>query len=101
MEKGSSMFANMDEVKAANQADGQHWFDGPTMAFFRCRIESQLIGGRWFISSEQSAEDAPRLYTVRAVASDGTVSTVGEFQAYETLADALMALGEHAATVHM
>ena len=93
------MFSTMEDVIAANQAAGGHWFDPQTLAYFRGRIETDLIDGRWFVSSEQHGEDAPRMYTVRAVASDGTVSTVGEYHAYGSLADALMALGRHRATI--
>lgn len=93
------MFMSIDDVITANQEDGGHWFDGTTMAFFRSRIETDLIDGRWFVTSEQNGEDGERRYTVRAVASDATVSTVGEFQAHASLPAAIMWLGAHRATV--
>lgn len=91
------MFSTIEDVIAANQAAGGHWFDPATLRFFRGRIETDLIDGRWFVSSEQNGEDAPRRYTVRAVASDGTVSTVGEYQAHDSLPAAIMWLGAHRA----
>ena len=94
------MFANMDELVAANQAAGNHWFDPATLTYFRGRIETILIDGRWFVSSEQQGEGQPRRYTIRAAAADATISTIGEFGQYETLAEALMGLGEHLATVN-
>lgn len=81
----------MADVQAANRAAGQHWFSAATMAFFKCRIESDLMGGTYFITSEQeSQEGAPRLYTVRRVEDCGaSIATVGEFQQHRDLASAL------------
>lgn len=87
------MFTNMEQVIEANPV----YFSPSTMRFFNSRVESELIDGRWFVTSEQEADDRARLYTVRGVAADGTVSTVGEFQAHESLADALLWLGGHRA----
>ncbi len=68
------MFKNMTEVKKANKDAGHHFFDKSTMQFFDSRIESRLIGGRVFVTSEQY-EDEPRHYAVRSVNDDGTIDT--------------------------
>lgn len=77
------IFSDMDDVKRANRDAGQHWFDPATIRFFDSKYSSELVEGRWFWSSEK-APDEPRRYTVREVAPEGRVSTVGEFQAYAT-----------------
>ena len=63
------------------------WFAaGP---FFRTRIETVLLGGRYFVTSEQFDDDHPRLYTVREVADNGDVNSASDFQAFETADEAL------------
>ena len=47
--------------------------------------------GKYFWSSEQ-APDQPRRYTVRRANPDGSVDTVGEFQAHATRAAAIRAI---------
>jgi len=77
-------YANLNEVVDANDAAGQHWFDDETMLFFKSRIESDLIDGQFFITSEQSP-DGPRAYTIRAANDDGHIVTMGDFGQYVTL----------------
>ncbi len=84
-------FSSMAEVRKANKAAGFHWFERSTMRFFQCRIESRLLKGRYFISSEQGPS-GERLFTLRQVEADGGVDTVGDFQAHRTKADAKRAL---------
>lgn len=79
----------MDEVIEANEATGQNWFSQSTMDWFRSVIETPLIRGRYFVTSERDG-DYPRRYTVRRVADDATIETVGEFQGYGTVASALL-----------
>lgn len=80
------------ELKALNKANGGCWFDAATMRFFGTRIESGIIGGRYFITSEQREDDTPRKFTVRSFDSKGKVDTVGEFHSYDTKAEALAAI---------
>lgn len=75
-------FKNMAEVKAANKAIGNHWFDADTMRFFDSRIESELINGRYFVSSEQFQDEYPRFYNVRSVEDDGKINTVRDFEQF-------------------
>jgi hypothetical protein len=75
----------MAQVKAANKAIGNHWFERSTMRFFNSRIESGLLRGRFFITSERRELDFPKRYTVREVLADGDIKTVGEFQGYTDL----------------
>ena len=75
-------YQTIEDVKSANRQTGGHWFDRDTMRFFNTKIESGLIGGKYFITSERYDEDRPRKYTVRMAAPDGSVDTIGEFQAH-------------------
>jgi hypothetical protein len=79
-------YQNIRQIEYANTSAGHHFFDKSTMRFFRSKIASQsVINGRYFITSEQFDASSPRLYTIRVANDDGTIDTVGEFQAYETV----------------
>lgn len=83
------MFESMEDVRAANESIGHHWFEPSTLRFFRSRIGQTLYGGRYFVTSEQFVPRAtgcsgPRRYTIRAAKPSGAIETVGEFQQYET-----------------
>lgn len=90
------------EVKARNREAGQHWFSPSTMRFFRSKVarwtKTAADGRVYFVSSEQfvgsSGIASPRQYTVRVQQLDGSIDTIGEFQAYETLAEAKRAAAE-------
>jgi hypothetical protein len=87
-------YQTMADVKDANRRIGNHWFDRSTMRFFNTKIESGLIGGKYFITSERYDDDRPRLFTVRRADPDGTIDTVGEFQGYHSREDAREAIRE-------
>jgi hypothetical protein len=78
-------FEYISEVKAANKAKGHHWFAKGTMEFFASRIESGVIGGRYFVTSEKTGfDDETRAFAVRVANDDGSIDTVGEFQEHAT-----------------
>ena len=81
----------MAEVKALNKANGGCWFDRASMRFFGTRIESGVIRGRYFITSEQPPTGR-RSYSVRKFDDTGDVDTVGEFCEYRSKADAMIAI---------
>jgi len=78
-------FQTMAQVKAANKAIGHHWFERSTMRFFNSVIESGLLRGRFFITSERRELDFPKRYTVRRAQADGSIETVGTFQGYSDI----------------
>lgn len=79
----------MADVRAANRAAGMCWFDRGSMAFFGSRIESNLIGGAYFITSEKGAHASDaRRFSVRKALANGSIETVGEFRAYAMRDDA-------------
>ena len=64
-----------------------HWFEKSTMRFFRSRVAQygyQGPGGVYFVSSEQFDAQSPRLYSVRRQKADGSIETVGDFQAFKS-----------------
>lgn len=93
--------ANLDDAISRNRARGHHWFDPDTRRFFRSRVgawQPATDGSLLFVSSE-APPSGDRRYTLRRVARDGAVSTVGEFLAYPTRVAALRALRAHLATI--
>jgi hypothetical protein len=89
-------FTTLAEVKAVLKAQGSHFFDRKTMAFFRSRIESGLLHGAYFITSGSDMRDTGRFYNVRSIgqivdgecAGEITINTVSEFNALKTLSQA-------------
>lgn len=95
------MFETVSQIKAANRAAGQHWFSPSTTAFFKSRVESGVINGRYFVTSE-CGPDQVRAFTIREADADGSINTVGEFQGYSTAkqaVDAAYALADQAELV--
>lgn len=82
-------FSSMAGVKVANAELGHHFFEKGTMDFFDSRVETDLVEGRYFVTSERFNEDSPRLYTIREVMPNGSINTVGEFQEYKSKLGAL------------
>jgi hypothetical protein len=83
------------EFRALNASKGFHWFSPDAMRFFKTRILHKtwdVISG-YFITSETGPCGGERRYTLRrANAETGNVNTIGEFQAYSTIAQAKGAL---------
>lgn len=99
--------SSVDNIVAEVQHSGSHFFDPDTRRFFRSRTAPRIFvplrkdgrarggykafsGPIWFVTSEQYSSDTARLYTVRCFNVRGTkrlpiVSTVGDFQQYQTL----------------
>lgn len=63
------------DVKAANNAKDGHWFDRDTMRFFGTKIETDMIAGRFFVTSEQPPR-GPREFRVRRAEDDATIATL-------------------------
>lgn len=90
-------FENVEAVRQANRAIGHKWFDPSSMRFFNSEVtgSDKLINKRFFISSEQFIDSKgnadPRMYTIRFAKPNGEVDTYGEFQAYATKHEAIVA----------
>ena len=73
-------YSTIVEVEAHNKAIGRIWFQPGAMKFFNSKIESGIIKGRYFISSEKGPLEV-RMYSVRLVLN-GKIETVGKFNAF-------------------
>lgn len=83
--------ATVAELKRLNRENGGCWFDQDTMRFFGTRIESETIGGKYFVTSEQPPH-GPRGYTVRNFDSQGSIGTTGDLCGYLSKSAALSAV---------
>jgi hypothetical protein len=82
-------FWDMNDVQDANDRHGHYFFEPAAMRFFHSRIGHDLHGGRYFVTSEcREPGETPRLYTVREAMPDGSINSVGDFQAFSTSAQA-------------
>lgn len=81
-------YDTVSEIRTANRQRGYHFFDPGAMRFFNSRISEEVYGGKYFITSEQFDDRSPRLYTIRMVNDDASIDTIGDFQQYNTLAQA-------------
>lgn len=84
-------YYTLEQVKRANKAIGHHWFEPATLRFFSSRVNDPVIENM-FVSSERFNSKSPRLYTIRKVNDDGSIDTVGAFQAYKSKTAALTAI---------
>ncbi len=84
------MYSTMAQlIAAANASDSSHqWFSPATMETWGTRIESDVIGGHWFITSED--RDDERVFSIRYCDVDGETRTAPgtEVGAYADLDDA-------------
>ena len=88
------MFKTMSEVKEANRKIGHVWFDLETMKYFwNTHIHTDLIDGKYFITSEDSYDRKSRLFSIRQVSEHGAISTL-VFQQFENLSQAEKYLNE-------
>lgn len=85
-------FSSVEQIRLYSLSIGHHWFSPSTMRFFGSKIYPDIVGGRYFISSEKNFDSTQRLYTIRVVTDDGTIDTVGKFQGFTSLRQARKAL---------
>jgi|SRR6187402_1895917 len=86
---------DINDIKDAHARFGGNWFSKDTMRYWGTRVHSAVYGGTYFVSSEGDF-DHVRVYTVRRIDSDGSISTVGDFGAYATSRQAHKAAKAHA-----
>lgn len=90
-------FATVRQIRgaAAESAHSQHWFSESTIAFFSSRIEQEVHGGTYFVTSEQGP-DGIRRWSVRSATDDGEIDTVGEFGEHASSSEAHAAAAQYA-----
>ncbi len=68
---------------------GYHFFSANNKRWLNSRIQTTPpYKGRVFVTSERASHRHPRRYSVRYIDTDGTIMTVGGFQAFESRYDA-------------
>ena len=87
-------YNTITEIKEANKALGHHWFSTGTKRFFDSKIESRVLHGQYFISSEKIPGDKERKFTLRKALENGQIESMG-FHAFKTKVQAKNALKEH------
>ena len=65
----------MAEIKSANFGLGQHFFEEATMGFLEMKIESEVFGAGYFVTSERP-HNGERVYSIRQAMADGHIDTV-------------------------
>lgn len=68
------MFRTMQDVRQANRDLGHMWFSPETMEYHGTTVESELIGGEWFVTKDRTYNGG-QAYTIRHVSSNGDVHT--------------------------
>jgi hypothetical protein len=84
--------SSIGELRALNERNGGCWFEAGAKRFFGTRIESGIIRGRYFVTSEQPPHGT-RAYSVRSFDDKGDVGTVGEFCHLPSKAAAVALIG--------
>jgi len=83
------MFSTIQEIKEANENAGQDFFKEGVMRLFIREIESEVLKGKFFVTSERYDTFAPKQYTVRQVSDNGHVTNVSKFQEFDDKYEAL------------
>ena len=82
-------FSTVRRVYAERQPTG-HWFDRGTMDFFKTVLPASAYetrNGAYFITRETNPSGQKR-FSIRFMALNGSIDTVGEFHSYITAATA-------------
>ena len=103
--KTGSPYRTLSYLRYANEQAGMHFFDRSTMKFWKSRVESTLIAGRFFITSEDEwcidGRTPRRIYCVRHANDNATITTVRSHMRDKEAARDLIAVlkgGGHAKT---
>lgn len=79
---------SMADIKELNREAGQYFFERSTIRFFKSCIESGLLKGGYFITSEEPPHGG-RKYSARKVDYlNGSIETLSDFCEYSTKEDA-------------
>lgn len=80
MSKTGSPYRTLADLRATNESAGLHFFARATMKFWKSRVETTLIAGRYFITSEDEwcldGRMPKRIYAVRYANDDATIDTM-------------------------
>jgi hypothetical protein len=90
------LYGSIAEMREANKAAGQHFFDKDTLRFFDGIVpeDQPIVHGRFFVTSEQFDGRSPRLHTLRYANAEAGINTVGRFQQFASFDEAREALSD-------
>ena len=82
------MYNSISEIKIKNKEINQRWFSPQTMKFFNSKIETGVLKGKYFITSERREKYFPKKYSIRKAEENGSIDTIGEFQQFSSIEEA-------------
>ena len=72
---GSKLYNSLSDLKIKHKKENGHWFDRQTMKYFNTKVESALIGGKYFIySNKMPLQD--RTYQIAEAYPSGNIFPV-------------------------
>ena len=80
------------EIRHANAAAGEFFFNPDAMRFFRSKVHEPPMGGRYFVTSEQYKQGTARRFAIREAQPNGEIESVSPVLAYRTLGAARAAV---------
>ena len=100
-------YRTINDIRAAHEATGGHFFSPSSMRYFGSRILSPVFPGGYFVTSERdsgvhtsrgyvAAWNGERRYTVRVCREDGQIDTVSDHGQFSTRSAALTWAREYA-----
>jgi hypothetical protein len=87
----SGGYSTIDEIKTANKKIGHSWFSEATSKEHGSKVESEVIGGFYYVESSfhyVGDPDSGRAYRAVAASPDGSISYLAGGDVFTTAADA-------------
>lgn len=84
-------FNTIKEIKAANAAKGHSWFSKESTQYHGAQIETDVIGGFYFVESNFRLSDEPdsgRIFRAVGASPDGVVQYLSGGDKFDTLEEA-------------
>ncbi len=79
---------DLAEVRAANEKLGHSWFSAETTSYHGARVETDLIGGFYFVESrfsEPGDDQSPRIYAPVVAQPNGAVQYLDALTQYDSV----------------
>ncbi|WP_128646310.1 hypothetical protein [Rhodococcus sp. BS-15] len=80
-------YNTIDEIKQANTRLGHSWFDTGTALYHGSSVESEIIGGFYFVESsyrELGNSDSGKVFRAVAASPDGSVQYLSGADTFDT-----------------
>ena len=87
------MYTTVTEIKEANKEAGYHFFDRKTMKFFKSKIESKVIQGKYLIISNMYDEKTKK-YMITEALDTGKVNYI-TFDHFNSMGEARTFLNKY------